>query len=85
MKTVLMKQIYYMKQLVSYYYAVRVRILGNVALRRVSLQCALKPFDVFSPPFLLYIPFSIIFTSSSFIANKKKCEQPGDSKEEDGV
>lgn len=44
-----MKQIYYMKQLVSYYYAVRVRILGNVAPRRASLQCALKTFNVSLP------------------------------------
>lgn len=46
---VLLKQIYDMKQLVSYYYAVRVRILGNVPLRRFRLQCGLKTFDV-SPP-----------------------------------
>lgn len=44
-----MKQIYYMKQLVSYYYAVQVRIWGNVALRRVSLQCALKTLDISLP------------------------------------
>lgn len=45
---VLLKQMY-MEQLVLYFYAVRVRILGNVALRRVSLQRALKTFDVSLP------------------------------------